>query len=336
MVEAIKCISETNAVSGNECLLRKYIIDNINADSVEVDSIGNIIALKKGCTNSTVKKAIITHIDECGMIVTDITDDGYVKFDIVGSVELRSIISKQVIINNATKGVIGMKAIHLQKKEERENVKKPQELYIDIGAKNKEEAKKLVAKGDYIAFTTKCADLNDNFKGKALSRIGVYVLMNAIKQSPKCDTYYVFTTQKEVGMRGAMIAVNKLRPDYVYILDSVCATDAYGVSEDKNCIKIGKGPVISYSDRNTISNRDITNNIINIAKDTNIAIQLVAGVCEKSDEGEIMLSNNGIKASNIKIPVRYLNTPVQICSKNDIEFAKKILELIISEEEKSL
>ena len=180
MVETIKYISEINAISGNEHLLRNYILDNIVADSVEVDSMGNIVALKKGNSSKNKKIAVVTNIDECGMIVTDITDDGYIKVDTVGDVELRSIISKQVIINDSVKGVIGMKAIHLQKKEERKTVKKPKELFIDIGAKNKEVAQKLVSKGDYIAFTTKCDEIGGNIKGKSLSRIGIYVMLKLL------------------------------------------------------------------------------------------------------------------------------------------------------------
>ena len=124
MVELIKKISEINAVSGNETILREYLLKHIGKKDVSVDTMGNITVFQKGSSNQDKKLMIVTHIDECGLIVTDITDNGFIKFECVGNVELRSLISKKVVINNKINGIIGMKAIHLQKKEERETVKK--------------------------------------------------------------------------------------------------------------------------------------------------------------------------------------------------------------------
>ena len=119
MATFIKQISEINAVSGNEGNIREFILDHIHADNIEVDNMGNIIALKKG-KNSSKKIMVATHMDESGFIVSNVTDSGYIKFKPVGNIDINTVISKKVNIGN-TKGVIGMKAIHLQTKEEREN-----------------------------------------------------------------------------------------------------------------------------------------------------------------------------------------------------------------------
>ena len=333
MVEIIKNISELNAVSGDEKSLRDYIICNINADEVQIDTMGNIIALKKGALKSEKKLAVVTHIDECGMIVTDITDDGYIKFATVGKPELRSIISKPVIINNKIPGIIGMKAVHLQKKEERETVKKATELFIDIGAKNKEDAKEILKKGDYISFATKFMPIGKNIKGKALDRVGVYSVMQAMNNVPAYDTYFVFTVQKEVGMRGAMIAANKINPDTVIVVDSAETSDMYGVKKEEINSKLNCGAIISYSDISSISDRALMEQIISLAKDNNIKLQQVSALKGISDAGEVMLSNNGTKAVNICIPVRYTHTPVQIACLNDIENTNKLLNLLLKSQE---
>ena len=333
MVEIIKSISEINAVSGDEKSLRDFIVKNIKADKIEIDTMGNIIALKQGTVQSEHKIAVATHIDECGLIVTDINDDGYIKFATVGNVELRSIISKTVLIKNKIPGIIGMKAVHLQKKEERENVKKAKELFIDIGAKNKDEAKKLVKKGDYISFMTKFSCIGTTIKGKALDRIGIYTLLQAINYEPLYDTYFIFTVQKEVGLRGAMIAADKINPDTLIVVDSVETADMYGVEKDKITAHLNCGPALIHSDKSYIGDKKLIKKIISLATENDIKIQEVARAESDSDTGAFMISNSGIKTVNISIPVRYTHTPVQLASLNDIESTDKLLNLLLKSQE---
>jgi len=333
LVEFVKNISEINAVSGDEKSLRDFIVKNIQADEFEVDTMGNIVALKRGKLQSERKIAIATHIDECGLIVTDINDEGYIKFASVGKVELRSIISKTVLIDNKIPGIIGMKAVHLQKKEERETVKKAKELFIDIGAKNKEEAKKLVKKGDYISFLTKFSHIGPSIKGKALDRIGVCTLLNAMNTQPLYDTYFIFTVQKEVGMRGAMIAANRINPDVLIAVDSVETADMYGVEKDKINAHLNGGPVLIHSDKSYIGDKTLIKKIISLAIENDIKIQEVAKLEGNSDTGAFMVSNGGIKTVNISIPVRYTHTPVQFASLDDIQSTDKLLDVLLKSQE---
>lgn len=328
MVELIKKISEINAVSGNEDKIREFIKKNIIADSVSVDRMGNITAFKKG--NSSEKTLMLsTHTDECGMIVTNITDNGYIKFDCVGNTDLRSLISKPVIINDKVQGVIGLKAIHLQKAEERKNIKEAKELYIDIGAKDKAEAEKSVQKGDYISFMTKSKMLGNNVKGKALGRIGVAVLLELIKKKPEFDTYYTFTVQKEVGMRGAAVCMANINPDNVIVIDSIEAADMFDVDKKDTIAHLGKGSVLVYSDKGAISDQKLCKQITDIAIKENIDIQTAVGVNTKSDCGEIITSGRGFKTVNISIPIRYANTPVQLAAVSDVKNTVRLLEAIL-------
>ncbi|MBR4173304.1 MAG: M42 family peptidase, partial [Clostridia bacterium] len=151
----LKELTNLSGVSGNEGAVHDFIINEISpyADSITVDSIGNVIALKKGASSK--KIMLSAHMDEVGFIISEITDKGYLKFKTVGGIDTRTILAKRVKIGkNGVLGVIGMKAVHLQKKSEREETPEIKDLYIDIGAKNKDSAENLVSLGDYATFET--------------------------------------------------------------------------------------------------------------------------------------------------------------------------------------
>lgn len=316
MATFIKSISEINAVSGNEGNIREFILNHINADSVEVDNMGNIIALKKG-KNHSKKIMAATHMDESGFIVSNVTDSGYIKFKPVGNIDINTVISKKVTIGN-TKGIIGMKAIHLQTKEERENTVPAKNLFIDIGAKSKKDALECVKIGDYISLDTKFKETEEYVFGKALSRAGVDVLISGMDICADCDIYFVFTVQKEVGMRGAKILSRRYDVDAVITVDTVCADDMF--KSDCKAISLGKGIVIPAMDKYSIYDREL------IKKLENTKHQKVITKNEFSDAGAFPT-----KRVNISIPCRYAKTPVEMISKSDLETAKTALKELISD-----
>ena len=204
MAELLKKMSEINAVSGNENDIRNLIIAEIKdkVDDITVDTMGNVIAYKKG-SDSGKKIAVAVNMDEPGFIISGVTEKGYLKFKAVGNIDPRKIISKKVVIGaDKIKGVIGMKAIHLQTKSERENVVAASKLFIDIGAKDKEDAEKYVKLGDYVTFDIEFMQIGSNVKGKAIDRSGICTsLINAVEKEYKYDTYMCFLVQREVGAR---------------------------------------------------------------------------------------------------------------------------------------
>lgn len=316
MATFIKSISEINAVSGNEGNIREFILNHIHADSVEVDNMGNIIALKKG-KNHSKKIMAATHMDECGFIVSNVTDSGYIKFKPVGNIDINTVISKKVTIGN-TKGIIGMKAIHLQTKEERENTVPAKNLFIDIGAKSKKDALECVKIGDYISLDTEFKETEGYVFGKALSRAGVDVLIGSMDILADCDIYFVFTVQKEVGMRGAKILSRRYDVDAVITVDTVCADDMF--NSDCKAISLGKGIVIPAMDKYSIYDREL------IKKLENTKHQKAITKNEFSDAGAFPT-----RCVNISIPCRYAKTPVEMISKSDLETAKAALKELISD-----
>ena len=243
MVEALIELSNLNGVSGHENDVREYIKSCISplADSVRTDNLGSVIAFKKGKTGE--KTVLISaHMDEVGFIISSVTDTGFLKFKPVGNIDTRNVVSKCVKVGNDVDGVLGMKAIHLQQKEEREKVVGFKDLYIDIGAKNKADALKRVKLGDCVSFSSKASRLGKNICGKALDgRSGCACLIELMKKEYDNDVYFVFTAQREVGMRGAMTAAHGINADRALVIEGIESADMYGVKDKEIAAKLGGG-----------------------------------------------------------------------------------------------
>lgn len=202
----LKTLCETHGVSGDESRVRDILLEAVRpyADRVTVDVMGNLIVYKKGeSADKTVM--LCAHMDEVGLIVSAITESGYLKFQTVGGIDARVLVGKRVVVGQSNiTGIISLKAIHLQTKDERTAAVKEKQLYIDIGAKDKADAERVVSLGDYAAFDTAFGEFGDGcWKAKAFDdRCGCAVLARLIQERCAYDTYFCFTVQEEVGCRG--------------------------------------------------------------------------------------------------------------------------------------
>ena len=318
-----------NGVSGNEDRIRAIILDEIKpyADKITIDSMGNIIAYKKG-KKASKRVMLSAHMDEVGFIISGITDKGYLKFKTVGGIDTRVLISKRVRVGDEKiSGIIGMKAIHLQTASESERVPDISDLTIDIGAKSKDEAKKKVKIGDYAAFDTEYSDFGtDKIKAKAIDdRVGCMILVEALKHGSKEDLYVCFTVQEEVGLRGASVCACQVNPDIALVVESTTCSDVYNVDEKDFVTNCGGGAAISFMDRTTITDRRYSEYLYNMAKENNIPVQYKRTTMGGNDAGIIHKSNGGIKTASVSVPTRYLHSPVGVASKSDIEAVKKLV-----------
>lgn len=321
-------------VSGSEGEIRDIIIPEIRdyCDDITVDSMGNVIAFKKGKSHE--KKVMLSaHMDEVGFIISGITEKGYIEFKMVGGIDTRVIISKNVVVGkNKIPGVIGMKAIHLQSKSEREEIPKVKSLFIDIGAKDKEDALKYVELGDYAAFATKYADFGEGkIKAKAIDdRAGCYIMTKLIKEPVKYDTYFCFTVQEEVGLRGARIAAYRIKPDIALVLEATTCADVHNTPKHSEVTRLGDGAAISIMDSSTIVNGDYIKFLQKISEGIKIQYKKTTG--GGNDAGAIHQTGSGVLTASLSVPCRYLHSPVGVASKDDIEavenLAKRFLERI--------
>lgn len=312
-MKLLEKLTQTDSPSGNENAISKLIIDEIKnyCDEITDDALGNIIAHKKGKGS---KLMFAAHMDEIGVIAAFIDDKGFIRFGTVGGVDIKNIVNLKVRFANGTVGVIGSEDEDFCKKAD---IKK---LYIDIGAKSKKDAEGKVRIGDTAAFVGGFYKSGDTVISKALdNRAGCYVLIEAMKniKSSENDLYFVFTTQEEVGLRGAKTASFEIEPDFAVSVDT---TDT-GDTPEAPCmaVNMGEGAAIKVMDRSVICSSDVRTHMIETAKANKIPYQLEIMTDGGTDAGAIHLSKSGVKTGGISVPVRYIHSPSEMVSIKDIK-----------------
>lgn len=334
----LKQLTELSGVSGNEKEVRDFIISEIKdyVDSFKIDRIGNIIAYKKG--KNTNKTLMVTaHMDEVGLLVKEIDNIGLLKFTTVGGIDKRILVSKPVLVGkNKIMGVIGAKPIHLQKREEWVRALSIDELYIDIGAKSKEEAEKLVSIGDYVSFASDYVEFGESLvKAKALdNRVGCSILVNLIKEVKDVSFYAVFTVMEEVGLVGSGPAAYEVNPDISIVLEGTLCYDMPKLDTHLVPTYLNKGPAISLIDRTTVFNHEFRKKIVSIAEKNNIPYQYRKTSMGGNDSGKIHTTKEGSITTTISVPCRYIHSPASVMSKNDYDNTYLLLKAILSEFER--
>ncbi|MDD4690247.1 MAG: M42 family metallopeptidase [Eubacteriales bacterium] len=307
--------------SGCEGEIRDILMPIITplCDKVEVDNIGNLIAYKKG-TEGKRTTMLCAHMDEVSLIIKEITADGYIKFDAVGGIDPRVLISKGVMTQkNRLSGVIGAKPKHLMSKSET-GADKISNLYIDIGAKDKAEAEKYVSLGEYVAFDTKAVMLpNNGIAAKALDdRAGCYVLCELMKNTYKDNIYFVFNVQEEVGLRGARVSSHNINPDRAIVLEGTTCADLVADKDYEFSTKSGEGVAISIYDKGSRADREMACDLKQTAIDNNIPWQFKQTTMGGNDAGAIHIARGGIKTAVLSVPCRYIHSPISVASLDDI------------------
>jgi endoglucanase len=321
MVEVLKRLTEARGVTGNENEAREIILELAAKAGAEVsvDRMGNVIAKKPGRQGS--KKVMLSaHMDEVGFIISGFSENGMLKFKTVGGIDQRILLSKRVLIGkNAVPGVIGIKAIHLQEPDERNNVIKQKQMYIDIGVKSREEAEKVVKLGDYVSFDSRFVQFGDNkVKAKALDdRAGCGVLLEMLKDTYGFDLVACFVVQEEIGMRGAEVAAYHVEPDLAVVLEGTTCADIPDVPEHLYTTRQGKGPAISFMDHSSFADKGLFKQMIEAAENNSIQYQIKENVAGSNDAGSIQKSRGGVPTVVVSVPCRYIHSPSSVMDLED-------------------
>ena len=336
MLNTLKELCSLNGVSGDEDEVRRYLVNRVksHASQFHADAIGNLIVFKKGRKSTGNKVMLAAHMDEVGIIVTRITDEGFLKFDFVGGVDRRVAIGKPVVIgHNKVPGVIGLKAIHLTTKEERKKVPKTESLYIDIGAKDKPSAERLVQLGDYGAFVCEPEEFGDGlFKAKAIDdRVGCAVMLKLLEEDLPLDVTFAFTAQEEVGTRGAFGAAFSVTPQVALVLETTTAAGLPGVEEHRRVCAPGRGPVISYMDGSTIYDRELFETLRRLSEENGIPWQTKEYIAGGNDARTIQRTKAGVRVAAMSAATRYLHAPASVGSVADFEHMLQLTRLFLAE-----
>ncbi len=332
MLLRLEELTNLYGVSGDESRVRAYIkpIAAQYADEIWVDNMGNLFAHKKGNGRRIM---VCAHMDEVGMIVRGIRDDGLISYS-GPEIEPRVAVSKRVVVgHDNVPGVIGSKAIHLQTKEEFESVFKHDILYVDIGAKDKCDAEKYVKIGDYICFDTKFEQFGEGMiKAKALDdRAGCAILLEMLKQDYDCDFYAAFTVQEEVGLRGARVASYEVEPELTLVFEGTAANDMPDALSHQSVTKVGFGPAISIMDLATVSLPRMINALRETGDKNDIPYQMRKGARGGTDAGAIHKACAGSVTGGLSVPCRYIHSPISVCSVDDFINTYRLADAFIKE-----
>ncbi|QNK39285.1 M42 family metallopeptidase [Caproicibacter fermentans] len=329
--ELLRELCGAHGISGREDAVRKIILREIEpvADSVELTPLGNIIAVKKGLKRPKTSLMLDAHMDEVGLIVTDITDGGLLKFASVGGIDRRVLPGKTVWIEEKIPGVVGAKPIHLLEEDEKGKSVPMKDLYLDIGAGSRAEAQQCVRPGDAVVFDSVFDLSHGMVKSKALDdRAGCALLIELMKDGLPYDTTFVFSVQEEVGLNGAKTAAFAVNPQAAIAVECTTAADVAGVDREKDVCCVGEGPVLSFMDRRTVYDRKYYNLAFEAAKSAKIKCQPKRAVAGGNNAGAIFSSRSGVRTAAVSLPCRYLHSPVGVISQDDYAEAKKLLAVL--------
>jgi endoglucanase len=330
----LKAMLETPSVSGFEQPVARLIHKQMKrvAHSVETDVHGNTIAVLN--PKGSPRVMLAGHYDQIGLMVRHINDEGFLHFSAVGGIDPTVLPGSRVTIHTKkgrVAGVIGRKPIHLMKQEERGQGKvELTDLWIDIGAKNKTEAKRMVAIADPITYQLGVERLgNDLITSPGMDdKVGCFVVMEALRlaaaKKPKCALYAVATVQEELGLRGARTSCFGIDPAVGIAVDVTHATDNPGA--DKRLagdIAIGSGAVI---ERGANINPVLGDLLLETAKRKRIPYQHSAAPSATGTDANVMqISRSGVAAALLSIPNRYMHTQVEVVGLKDVEACAKLL-----------
>lgn len=336
MKELLKKLVEAPGVSGNENDVRSIMKKELEkvCESVEINKMGNLIGKKgKGKT----KVMLVAHMDEVGLMVKHVTEKGFLKFDPLGGIDQRSLLAQKVRVytdKGQVVGVIGSKPIHIQEKEEQEQVIKMKKLFIDVGAKNRKDVEKMgIAPGTFVGLYREFSELANNMvTGNGLdNRAGCTALIELMKRvNPKnCTIYAVGSVQEEKGLIGARGATFQINPDVVVGVDTTIAGDIPEVDEADAPAKIGEGPVIPLMDGYAVIHPAAKKWLTETAKDCKIRYQFETTPGAGMDSSIAPVIREGVPSAGLCVPTRYLHTGVEILSLKDLESLVDFLEAAV-------
>ena len=336
LLRQMKELTQLRGISGCEDQVREYLIQRIagHCDSYEVDNMGNLIVHKKGKKAPEKKVLFSAHMDEVGFIVTHITPEGMLHFETVGGVTPAVTAGRPVLVGEqAIPGVIGTRPVHLITEEERKEYAKIEDMRIDIGAKDKAEAEKMVSPGDQATFIGPWKELGENsILARAIDdRAGCALLLGMLQGELEYDCTFAFVVQEETGCAGSKAVAFSQRPDIAVAVESTTAGDLPTAPDGRQVCRVGAGPVISFMDKGTIYPWDLYQQAAKLAEDAGIPWQTKEGVFGGNDARSYVSSAAGAKVLAVSLPVRYLPSANTLTNRSDIENARKLLELLAKE-----
>ena len=313
LTEILCMLDSAHGPSGDEGDIRAVIHQLASpwADEITSDVMGNLVAHKKG---SGPKVMFAAHMDSIGFIVTHIEKEGFLRVGKLGGISPEDVLNTPVRFKNGVRGV-------LVAEEKAEDKLKLEDCYLDIGARDEEQARSLVQVGDTAVYDTAVTEVNGRVISPYLDdRIACAILLKAMEQVGPCenDLYFVFTVQEEVGTRGAKTAAWSVDPDYGIAVDVTDVDDTPGSGKYGTC-KLGRGAAVKVMDSSVICQPEVVKALEQCAQDKGIAVQRDIIRAGGTDAGPIHVTRTGVRTGGISIPCRYIHTPTEMADLSDVQ-----------------
>ncbi|HOA35627.1 MAG TPA: M42 family metallopeptidase [Bacillota bacterium] len=324
METLIKELVEAYGPSGEEAAVRELIEEKIK-DSVDrtfTDNLGNLFAIREGAAPLLMFSA---HMDEIGVIVTHIDDNGFLRIAPIGGVAPHLLVGQRLSFKNGVTGTVYHEKIKALKELDWPK------LYLDIGAAGAAAAREHIRIGDMACLHQPFVNLGGRYMAKAMDdRIGCAVLVEAARRLPGSlpqGVCFVFSVQEEVGLRGATTAAYRLEPDYGFAVDVTLVGDT--PEAPLMAVSLGQGPAIKVKDRSVLCHPRVRELMIETAEKHKIPYQLEVLERGGTDAGAIHLSREGVPSGAISIPCRYVHSPSEMVDAGDVAHAVELIEKII-------
>lgn len=321
----LKTLTNMIGVCGDEKDVREFIKQSLSGkvDQMDVDPLGSLITYQNGNTQHP-KVMIVAHMDEVGFIVTAIRKDGTISFTPSGGVHEQVLSSKTVKIGpNRIPGIVRMK-------DSFEN------SYIDIGTTTADETSQLVAVGDYIAFDTQYGPLyGTSVKAKALDdRAGCCVLASVLQKKWDLPLYGVFSSQEEVGERGALSASYRVKPQIGIVLEGTVCSDLPTVEPYRHSTTLGNGPAISIADNTSCFDVQLSEKLCSLAEENGIPWQRRRIMGGGNDGGVVHIAGEGARCATVSVPCRYIHSSVSVANLEDLRHTIALIATFLEYVEK--
>jgi len=340
-IKLLKIFTEGHGVPGYEGPIRGIIRQYLEPlGTLSQDKLGSVICKKEGESNSP-RVMLAGHMDEIGLLVKHITEEGFIKFVPLGGWFDQILLGQRVIIkstNGDVIGIIGSKPPHLLQPEDRGKVIKKNDMYIDIGASSKEQVEKagvrvgdpVIPRADFVVLVNGKTYMSKAFDDRVGTALIVSVFEELQSRKHPNTVFGVATVQEEVGLRGATTSVRVVDPDIAIILESDIAGDVPGIKDEESSVKLGAGPTVLIYDARMIPNIKLRNFVLDTAKEFEIPVQLSTITGGATDGGAIHLHKTGVPTIVIGVPARHIHSDSSIIHRDDYDRAVKLLVALIS------
>ncbi len=325
MKELIQRLSETYGPSGHEDRIRALIEGEIrgHCEAARTDALGNLIATYRGKGGPVTGRRILVaaHMDEIGLIVTHVDEKGFLRFAQVGGVNPSTLVGSRVIFGDGVRGVIGV-----ERKDPPWDGAHLDRLFIDVGASDRVAAERLTSIGDVCVFDRPFAEFGDRLVAKAMDdRVCCAILIQIIKElgNTPHQVTFVFTSQEEVGVRGATTSSFAVAPEIALAVDVSPTGDT--PEARRQAVTLGKGPALMVKDAQMVAHAGLRRWLTRLANDSGIPCQMEILEQGSTDAKAMQIAGEGVIAGAVSVPTRYVHTPSEMVDMQDVENTVRLL-----------